>query len=184
MGFVLPGETAAILGGVAASRGTVSLTLMCTVVVLAAIVGDSVGYEIGARYGTPLVEIRVFERRRERIDGARATLARRGGPALFGGRFVAFLRTMLPFLAGTSHTPYSRLLVYNAAGGLIWGVGAVRLGYLVGHSYAAVERTFGRVTAVLAGALVVVGLLIWRIRRHRRQSVARPDTGPSRTDPD
>ncbi len=184
VGFVLPGETAAILGGVAASRGNVSLTLMCTVVVLAAIVGDTVGYEIGARYGTRLVAIRALERRRDRIDGARATLARRGGPAVFGGRFVAFLRTVLPFLAGTSHMPYSRFVAYNAAGGLIWGVGAVLLGYLAGHSYAAIERTFGRVTAVLASALVLVGLLIWRIRRHRRQSAAGPKSGPARTDPD
>jgi len=55
VGFVLPGETAAILGGVAASRHNVSLTLMCAVVVLAAVVGDSVGYEIGARYGIRLL---------------------------------------------------------------------------------------------------------------------------------
>ncbi len=184
VGFVLPGETAAILGGVAASRGNVSLTLMCTVVVLAAIVGDSVGYEIGARYGTRLVSIRVLERRRYRIDAARDALARRGGPAVFGGRFIAFLRTVLPFLAGTSHMRYSRFLAYNAAGGLIWGVGSVLLGYLAGHSYAAIERTFGRVTAVLAGALVVVGLLIWLSRRHRHQRAPGPGTGPGPPDPD
>ena len=184
VGFVLPGETAAILGGVAASRGNVSLTLMCTVVVIAAIVGDSVGYGIGARYGPRLLSIRVLERRKDRIDDARATLARRGGPAVFGGRFVAFLRTVLPFLAGASHMRYRPFLAYNAAGGLIWGVGAVLLGYLAGHSYAAIERTFGRVTAVLAAVLVVAGLLIWSIRRHRRQRADGPGNGPARADPD
>ena len=124
VGFVLPGETAAILGGVAASRHNVSLTLMCIIVVLAAIVGDSVGYEIGARYGTRLLSLRVLRRRKDRIDAARATLARRGGPAVFGGRFVAFLRAVMPFLAGTSHMRYPRFLAYNAAGGLAWGTSA------------------------------------------------------------
>src|ERR1700712_3717111 len=91
IGFLLPGETAAILGGVAASRGNVSVTVVCVVVVLAAIVGDSVGYEIGARYGTRLLSLRVLRRRQDRIDAARETLARRGGPAVLVGRYVAFL---------------------------------------------------------------------------------------------
>jgi membrane protein DedA with SNARE-associated domain len=169
LGFVVPGETAAILGGVAASRHNVSLTVMCATVVLAAIVGDSVGYEIGARYGTRLLSIRVLRRRQERIDAARATLARRGGPAVLGGRFVAFLRALTPFLAGTSRMRYRRFLAYNAAGGLAWGLGSVLLGYLAGNSYTAVEHTFGRATALVAAALVVAGLVVWSVRRHRRR---------------
>ena len=177
IGFVLPGETAAILSGVAASRGNVSLTLMCIIVVAAAIVGDSVGYEIGARYGTRLLSLRVIRRRKDRIDTARASLARRGGPAVFGGRFVAFLRAVMPFLAGTSHMRYPRFLAYNAVGGLAWGIGSVLLGYLAGSSYTAVEHTFGRATALIAAALVVAGLLVWSIRRHRRQRATRPPQG-------
>jgi len=182
VGFVLPGETAAILGGVAASRGNVSLVVMCSVVVLAAIVGDSVGYELGARYGTRLLSLKVLRRREERISAARATLARRGGPAVFGGRFVALLRAVMPFLAGTSNMRYRRFLAYNAAGGLAWGLGAVLLGYLAGSSYTAIERIFGRAAAVVAAALVVTGLVAWRIRRHRRQRAARPP-GTGRPDP-
>jgi membrane protein DedA with SNARE-associated domain len=169
VGFVLPGETAAILGGVAASRGNVLLVLMCTVVVLAAIVGDTVGYEIGARYGTRLLSVRVLRRRKDRIDSARATLASRGGPAVFLGRFVAFLRAVMPFLAGSSHMRYPRFLAYNAAGGLVWGAGSVLLGYLAGNSYTVVEHTFGRATALIAAALVVIGVVVWSIRRHRRR---------------
>jgi membrane-associated protein len=169
VGFVLPGETAAILGGVAASRHNVSLTVMCATVVLAAIVGDTVGYEVGARYGARLLSLRILRRRADRIGAARATLARRGGPAVFGGRFVAFLRAVMPFLAGTSHMRYPRFLAYNTAGGLVWGIGAVLLGYLAGNSYAAVEHTFGRATALIAATLVVAGVVIWSVRRHRRR---------------
>jgi membrane-associated protein len=169
IGFLLPGETAAIIGGVAASRGNVSLTLMCFVVVVAAIVGDSIGYEIGARYGTRVLSLRALRRRQSRIDAARATLASRGGPAVFIGRFVAFLRAIMPFLAGLSHMPYPRFLALNAAGGVIWGIGSVLLGYLAGNSYTVIERTFGRTVAVIAAAVVVVGLVVWSIRRHRLQ---------------
>jgi membrane-associated protein len=175
IGFVLPGETAAILGGVAASRGNVSLVLMCVVVVVAAIVGDSIGYEIGTRYGTRLLSLRVLRRRQDRMDAARAKLARRGGPAVFIGRFVAFLRAVMPFLAGISHMPYGRFLAFNAAGGLTWGIGSVLLGYLAGNSYAAIERTFGRTVAVVAAAVVVIGLIVWNIRRHRTQQPTPPE---------
>jgi membrane protein DedA with SNARE-associated domain len=168
VGFVLPGETAAILGGVAASRGHAALILMCLTVVAAAIVGDSVGYGIGSRYGTRLLSLRVLRRRQERIDAAGRMLARRGGPAVFLGRFVAFLRAIMPFLAGTSRMPFRRFLAYNAAGGLTWGVGSVLLGYLAGNSYTTIEKTFGRIAALAAAALVLAGILAWRIRRHRR----------------
>jgi membrane-associated protein len=169
VGFVLPGETAAILGGVAASQGNVSVVAMCAVVVLAAIAGDSVGYEIGARYGTRLLSLRVLRRRAARLDAARDTLARRGGPAVFLGRFVAFLRAVMPFLAGTAHMRYRQFLAYNAAGGLTWGVGSVLLGYLAGNSYAVIEKTFGRVAALVVAALIVIALVVWSIRRRRKE---------------
>lgn len=169
VGFVLPGETAAVLGGVAASRGHTSVVLTCLTVVAAAIIGDTVGYEIGARFGTRLLSVRVLRRRRERVDAARQTLARRGGPAVFFGRFVAFFRAIMPFLAGTSRMRYRKFLMFNALGGLTWGTGCVLLGYLAGNSYGTIEKTFGRVTALLALVVVLAGLLVWRIRRHRRE---------------
>lgn len=175
VGFVVPGETAAVLGGVAASRGRVSLELMCAVVVVAAILSDTVGFLIGARYGTRLLALPAMRRRQHRVDAARATLARRGGLAVFLGRFVTFLHAVMPFLAGAAHMPYRRFLAYNAAGGLLWGASTVVLGYLAGDSYAAIQKIFGRVAALVAAALVVTGLIAWRIRQHRRESASRTD---------
>ncbi len=174
VGFVLPGETAAILGGVAASRGNVSVVVMCVVVVVAAILGDSVGYEVGSRYGVRLLALPVLHKRADRIDAARDTLARRGGPAVFLGRFVAFLRAVTPFLAGTSHMRYRKFLAYNAVGGAIWGTGCVLLGYLAGDSYQAIERVFGRTAALVVAALVVIALVVWSIRRHRSRGATKP----------
>ena len=167
VGFVVPGETAAVLGGVAASLGGASLPVMMATVVAAAVVGDSVGYEVGRRLGPRLVESRMLRGRRERLDRAREFLARRGGTAVFLGRFVAFFRAVMPALAGTAGMRYPKFLAYNAAGGIVWGAGVVLLGYLAGNSYAAVEATVGRGAAIGVAVVVVVALVVWRVRRHR-----------------
>lgn len=170
VGFVVPGETAAVLGGVAAGLGHVSLGWMIALVVLAAIAGDSVGYEIGHRFGPRLMETRALRHRRHRLDRAADLLARRGGRAVFLGRFVAFFRAVMPALAGAAHMPYRRFLIYNAAGGLIWGAGSVLAGYLAGNSYQRVERYIGRGSAIVVAAVVVVAVVIWRVRARRREN--------------
>lgn len=167
VGFVVPGETMAVLSGVAASRGMVHLASALAVVVLAAIVGDSVGYEVGKHFGQRLLRTRLLRRHHERIRRAQDYLARRGAPAVFLGRWTAFFRAVMPALAGSAAMPYRRFLPFNALGGATWGVAVVVLGYLAGASYAQVEHTFGRYVALGVGAVVVVaaGVVAWR--RHR-----------------
>jgi membrane-associated protein len=177
IGFVLPGETAAVLGGVDASRGHVRLPLVIVVVVAAAIVGDTVGYQIGRHVGTRALRARFLARHQRRLADAQALLARRGGSAVFLGRFVAFFRAVMPALAGTARMPYGRFLAFNAAGGAVWGTGFVLLGYLAGNSYATVERAAGRGAALAVLALVVLALVIWRLRRRRAERKAE-DTTP------
>jgi membrane protein DedA with SNARE-associated domain len=63
---------------------------------------------------------------------------------------------------------YSKFLAFNAAGGLVWGIGVVLLGYLAGNSYSTVEQTFGRATALIALAVIVIAVVVWRIRRRSR----------------
>jgi membrane-associated protein len=87
---------------------------------------------------------------------------------------VAFLRAMMPFLAGLSHMRYWRFLGYNAAGGLVFGVGNVLLGYLAGNSYATIEKLFGRGAAIVVAVLFIIGLVVWGVRRHRRHNARRP----------
>lgn len=168
VGFVLPGETAAVLGGVTAALGHTSLPLVLVVVIGAAILGDSVGYEVGRSFGPRLLSHRVLQRRADRLDAARRQLAERGGTAVFLGRFVAFLRATMPALAGMSGMRYLKFLTFNAAGGIVWGTAVVLLGYLAGNSYSRVEQTFGRVAALAVAAVVVVAIVVWRVRGRRR----------------
>jgi membrane protein DedA with SNARE-associated domain len=169
IGFVLPGETAAVLGGVAAKLGHAPLWGVLVTVVAAAIIGDSVGYEVGRTLGPRVLQMRLLDRRRSRLDDARDFLARRGGSAVFLGRWVAFFRAVMPALAGTARMRYPKFLVFNAAGGLVWGTVVVLVGYAAGASYATVERTVGRGAALAVLAVALVALLVWRVRSHRRE---------------
>ena len=169
IGFVLPGETAAILGGVAAHLGHVPLAGVIAVVVVAAIAGDSVGYEVGRLVGPRLLASRRLDGRRERLDQAQALLARRGGWAVLLGRWVAFFRAVMPALAGTVRMRYPTFLLFNAIGGALWAAVVVTAGYLAGASYAAVERTVGRGAALVVLGVVLVGLVVWQIRRRRAE---------------
>lgn len=173
-GFVLPGETAVVIGGVLAATGRVSLPLLLVLVVLAAVLGDTVGYEVGRRLGPRVLASRPLRRHEHRVSGAQRFLRRRGGTAVFLGRFTAFLRAVMPGLAGTSRMPYPRFLLFNAAGGLVWGAGVCLLGYFAGNSYTAVEHALGRTSAVLLAVLVVAGLLVWHRQRRR---ATRPTAG-------
>jgi membrane protein DedA with SNARE-associated domain len=169
LGFVIPGETAAVLGGVLASRGRVSLPLLIVVVVVAAVTGPLVGYEIGRHLGSRVIAARRMHRVAAGMDRAKAVLRRRGGLAVLLGRFVAVLRALMPAVAGTTRMPYRIFLFYNVLGGIIWGVGYCLLGYAAGSAYAAIERTVGTGVAVAVAVVVVVAVAFWAIRRHRRE---------------
>nr|MBA3233604.1 DedA family protein [Propionibacteriales bacterium] len=132
----------------------------------AAIVGDSVGYEIGRQVGVRVLEMRIFDAHRGRLNDAQRFLARRGGSAVFLGRWVAFFRAVMPALAGTARMRYPTFLAYNAAGGLVWGVAVVLVGYFAGESYAKVEQTVGRGVAVAIAGIVLLAFVVWRVRKH------------------
>ncbi|MEW1862005.1 DedA family protein [Streptomyces sp. NPDC088194] len=180
-GFVLPGETAAVLGGVVASQGRVSVFWLCVVVVLAAVAGDSVGYEVGKRLGPRILETRALRGHRERIGHAEELIRRRGPAAVFLGRFIAFFRALMPALAGISRMPYRVFLAFNAAGGLIWGVGFTLLGYYAGDAYKRVEHTAGTAVAIVVAVVVVAALVYWHFRR-RRQEAGEEQAGQERAE--
>jgi membrane protein DedA with SNARE-associated domain len=175
-GFVLPGETAVVLGGVVASQGGVSVALLCAVVVLAAVAGDSVGYEIGRRFGPRILDTRPLRGHRERIGRAQELIRHRGPAAVFLGRFIAFFRAMMPALAGMSGMRYRTFLLFNAAGGLVWGVGFTLLGYFAGTAYQKVERTAGTAVAVVVAIGVITVLVVWHVRRRRQENEPPPDS--------
>jgi membrane protein DedA with SNARE-associated domain len=165
VGFVLPGETACVIGGVLAATGRLHITVLVPLVIAAAIIGDSVGYEVGRHFGPALLRTRPLRRHADRLDRARRMLRERGGWAVLVARFTAFLRAVMPGLAGLSRMPYRRFLAYNAVGGIVWAGGVTLLGYGAGSSYQRLEHLLGRAGVGLTAVFVAALLLLWW--RHR-----------------
>jgi membrane protein DedA with SNARE-associated domain len=169
IGFVLPGETAVVFGGFLASRHDLDIVVLCVLVFLAAVIGDTVGFEVGKHFGPRIMQWKIFTRHQSRLDSASDLLRRRGGPAVFLGRFTAFFRAVMPGIAGLSNMKYRTFLVWNALGGLIWGVGFALIGYFAGASYDKVAAQVGRGSAIVIALIVLVALVVWHVRRKRAE---------------
>ena len=170
LGFVIPGETAALVGGALAGLHHVNLVVMLIVVIASAIVGDSVGYEVGKHLGPWLLERRPL-RDSLGVHKARQLLARFGGPAVFLGRWVALARALVPGITGMSGMRYRTFLAYNAAGGIAWGATFVMLGYVAGASFNKVAKTAGTYSLLIVGGLVALAMayIVFRKVRERRE---------------
>jgi undecaprenyl-diphosphatase len=169
LGFVFPGETALILGGVLASYGRVTLWAVFLAGISGAVIGDSVGYLVGREYGARMLQATRFHRlvKPHRIERAQDYLARRGGRAVFFGRFTAALRVLVPGLAGMARMSYRVFLPFNVAGGAIWGATMIVLGYVAGASWKHVARYATDVGIALFLA-VVLALILGHLLRTAR----------------
>ena len=168
IGFLLPGDSLLFAAGlVAATEGSgVSLTVLIVGVLIAAVAGDSVGYAFGARLGRPWLQRRVAG---GRLDGrhlrrAEAFYERFGWFAVVAARWIPWVRTFTPILAGAARMPYRRFLPANVAGAVIWGPGLLVLGHL-----AATDPTLRRTSYVVAGSFVAVSLVIAVVSVVRRR---------------
>lgn len=174
VGFVFPAETALVLAGVLATGALpggsdVDVRLLCVLAVAGAVLGDSAGYAVGRRYGPAVQRSRLGRVvGPQRWAAAESFLRRRGGPAVFLGRFTALLRALVPSAAGMSRLPFGTFVVWNAAGGLVWGAGAVLAGYAAGASYAKVEHYLGRGALVVTAVVVVAAIAVHLVRRRRQ----------------
>jgi membrane protein DedA with SNARE-associated domain/membrane-associated phospholipid phosphatase len=178
VGFVFPGETVVILGGVVASQGKVPLWTVFVAAASGAIIGDSLGYFIGRRWGAHLLHgtigrLPIIRGHLDRhLESAQAYVRRRQGSAVFFGRFTAALRVLVPGLAGMSDVHYPTFLAYNVAGGVLWGGAFAILGYLAGASYKHLEKIAGQVGLALL-ALIVVGLVLSQLLRRAAEGSRR-----------
>ncbi|MCU1644646.1 MAG: putative rane protein [Nocardia sp.] len=171
-GLLVPGDTAAILAGVAASRGRLNLATTLALVAVSALVGASVGFAVGKIYGTRVLEWSIFNRYRANLGKAVKFLERHGGWAIVFGRFSTFFRTMLPQLVGMSPMSYQRFLVASFVGAIIWGSAMVLAGYLVGQSFAAILKQIDSDLAIVIPVLAILGLAYWKWRQHRQAGKA------------
>jgi membrane protein DedA with SNARE-associated domain len=168
-GVPVPGETALIAASVLASRGHYSLLSVIAVAAAAAIIGDNVGYWLGRKGGrallnrTPIVRDH-FQRV---LPQSERFFHRHGAKTVFIGRFVAVLRVTAAWIAGISHMPWWRFLLWNAAGGIVWATLFGVIAYHFGRAAADAISRFGVYAAVAIAVLALIAFIVFVILRRR-----------------
>ena len=171
VGFFLPGDSLLVTAGLFAARGDLSLWSIFLFVSLAAIVGDTVGYTIGARTGP-----KIFTREdsllfhKKHLITTKEFYDRYGGVTIIIARFMPIVRTFAPLVAGVGGMEYRRFVFYNVAGGIGWVVSMTSLGYFLGKAVPGIDRHIDVVIAVviflsLLPAIIKFARDRWRLRR-------------------
>jgi membrane-associated protein len=187
IGFFLPGDSVLFTAGLLAAdpdRG-LSLPLLVAGVLVAAVAGDAVGYWTGRRFGRPWL-LRKAGRGARHVERAERFYARYGALAVVVARFIPWVRTFTPIVAGVGRMPYPVFLAANVAGALIWGAGITVLGYAA-HANPSVRHLAYAVAGTAIALSVVVPLVSWargrRARGSRATRTAAAPPAPARTEP-
>ena len=133
-GFFLPGDSLLLTAGLLAARGELNLWILLLALGPAAILGDNVGYWFGKKAGPPIFsrENSLFFRRKNLL-AAKAFYEKHGGKTITIARFMPFIRTFAPIVAGAVEMDYKRFMLFNLLGGLLWAVGVTLAGYFLGQ---------------------------------------------------
>jgi len=171
VGFILPGETSLLIGGVLAHSHVWSFWLFLICAIVGAIAGDSVGYEVGKHFGARIKVNRLGRlvgEKRWRI--AEHIFSKYHGGAIFFGRAQALLRALIPAMAGMHNVPYRTFLKWNAAGGIVFSTIIVSLGYQFANSLSALEK-YLKYWAL--GFLTLVVIVVILIKRNLEEKIAK-----------
>jgi membrane-associated protein len=166
VGFFLPGDSVLFTAGLLAAEpgSDLSLPVLSGGVFVAAVAGDAVGYWSGRRFGRPWL-LRRAGRAAQHVERAEQFYARYGWWAVVVARFIPWVRTFTPIVAGVARMPYPRFLSANLVGAGVWGSGLVALGY-VAHSVPWVKWAAYAVAGTAILVSVLVPLVAW-VRRRR-----------------
>ena len=162
-GFFLPGDSLLFTAGFLASQGYFDERILIPLFALAAILGDSAGYWIGAKAGGWLMRQKEsFFFKKEYIKKAEAFYDKHGGKTLIIARFVPAVRTFVPIVAGMAKMDYTKFLTYNIVGGLLWGAGISALGFFLGSKIPNVEKYLLPVIVLIVFISLLPGLIHMR----------------------
>ncbi len=169
--LVVPGEVGMVLAGAAAAEADVAIAVLVPPAAIGAVVGDSLGYLLGRRYGTRL--LCRWDRVRRRVEPAieRSTeyFERHGGRAVFIARWVGALRGVVPVAAGIAEMPYRRFLLWDLPAAVLWSTAVISVGWYLGDDVARIVDRIGLGISVVV-VLVIVGVVVVRKRMGARRS--------------
>lgn len=141
VGFFFPGDSLLFTAGFLASQGVFNITYLILGCFLGAVVGDSVGYFIGHRYGRKLFEKEnSFFFRKDHLIKTEKFYQKHGGKTIILARFMPVIRAFAPVVAGVGSMNYSTFLFYNLFGGFLWAIGLTLAGYYLGSLIPDVDK--------------------------------------------
>ena len=172
IGFILPGDSLLFTAGFLASQGYLNIWVLTIGGFIAAVAGDSVGYAFGRRVGPALFrrkDSRFFKQ--EYVDQARQYFEKYGAKTILLARFIPFVRTFAPIVAGVGEMHYGTFLTYNLIGGFIWAVLIPLAGYFLGNIIPNVDQYLMPIIALILVLSVIPTfwewIHIWKQREKR-----------------
>ncbi len=179
LGLVFPGDSLLFTAGLLASQGKLNIAVVVVGCFVAAVVGAEVGYMLGRRFGPGLFrkpDSRIFKR--QYVERSREFFEHHGAKTIVLARFVPFVRTLAPMLAGIGEMPRRTFVTYNIVGSLIWAVGVTVAGYFLGSTIPDIDRYLLPIIALI----IVLSLLFPAIEILRQRRRNRDATGVSTAD--
>lgn len=170
-GFVLPADTLLVTSGFLAHLGVFNLKMSIAVSVLGAIVGDNIAYYTGSKYGRRVLKKhgRFFGIKKKHFDYTKDFFKKHGNKSVFVARFIGYIRSFVPLLAGINHMPYRQFLFYQISGAIFWAVFFNLIGFYFGKNWELIHgkiKILGETTIV---GIVVVLLGIYFFRKWRKK---------------
>jgi membrane-associated protein len=169
-GFFLPGDSLMLTAGLFAFKGFLDIRLTLPLLFIAAVLGDNVGYWFGKKAGPPLFnrEESLFFRRKNLL-AAKAFYDKHGGKTIILARFMPFVRTFAPIVAGAVEMNYRRFMLFNLVGGFLWAVGLTLAGYSLGRLMPpeVLDKYFTVIVAlVILISVMPTAIHVWKESRH------------------
>jgi membrane-associated protein len=163
LGFFLPGDSLLFSAGlVAAARDDINIVFLILIIFLAAFIGDQVGYVIGRKVGRPYLEKHKSKRMQLMLERSERFYERYGWWSVVIARYIPWVRTFVPPIAGTVKMNYYKFLSANALGAFLWGVGITLAGYYSG------SIPFVKDISYILAAFFISGSLISAFINYRR----------------
>lgn len=170
LSLVFPGSSLLIAAGALLATGSLPYLPVLAGAILGAVLGDSVSYWIGRRFGHAIARVWPFTRHPDLLPGGIRFFAKYGGLSVFIGRFFGPIRAVIPLAAGVMRMPPGRFWVANAGSALVWAPMLLVFGDVVGKIGQRLIGSANLVVLVL-GAFILFGIggVVWAVIRARRQ---------------
>ncbi|MBI3458767.1 DedA family protein [Candidatus Azambacteria bacterium] len=162
IGVVIPGASLIVLAGFLSSQGYLKIDLLILSTTLGAVLGDSLSYYLGTK-GIHFFHNENKLLKAEHLDRGREFFDKYGSKSIFGARFIAPLRAIVPFVAGLSSMTQRKFLFWNILSGFIWSVFHLLLGYFLGNNLKTIEIWLNNFWYI-SGAIIGIFALIYGIR--------------------